>query len=203
MTELLQQVVSGLASGGIYGSLALALVLIYRSTGVVNFAQGEMATLSAFVCWSLIDHGLGFWLAFAITLVLSFGGGVAIETALIRPLAGAPVLSVVILTIGLLIALNGLTTWIWGGAAKQFEGPFSTEPIDVGGVRFSKQDLGVIAVSLVVIGLMWLLFSRTKVGLGLRAAAENPRESGWSASACRGCTRSAGASPPSSGASPA
>ncbi len=177
MTELLQQVVSGLASGGIYGSLALALVLIYRSTGVVNFAQGEMATLSAFVCWSLIDHGLGFWLAFAITLVLSFGGGVAIETALIRPLAGAPVLSVVILTIGLLIALNGLTTWIWGGAAKQFEGPFSTEPIDVGGVRFSKQDLGVIAVSLVVIGLMWLLFSRTKVGLGLRAAAANPRES--------------------------
>ena len=177
MTQFLQQVVSGLASGGVYGSLALALVLIYRSTGVVNFAQGEMATLSAFVCWSLIDHGLGFWLAFALTLLLSFGGGVAIETALIRPLAGAPVLAVVILTIGLLIALNGLTTWIWGGAAKQFQGPFSTAPIDVGGVRFSKLDLGVIAVSLLAIGLMWLLFARTKAGLGLRAAAANPEES--------------------------
>lgn len=177
MTEFLQQVVSGLAAGGIYGSLALALVLIYRSTGVVNFAQGEMATLSAFVCWSLIDHGLSFWLAFALTLVLSFAGGVAVETAFVRPVHGAPVLGVVILTIGLLIAINGLTTWIWGGAARQFRGPFSTEPIDVGGVRFSKQDLGVIAVSLIVIALMWLLFSRTKIGLGLRAAAVNPAES--------------------------
>ena len=177
MTEFLQQVVSGLASGGIYGSLALAVVLIYRSTGVVNFAQGEMATLSAFVCWTLMDHGLAFWPAFALTLVLSFLGGVAVETAFVRPVEGAPTLAIVILTIGLLIAINGLTTWIWGGAAKPFKGPFSTEPIDVGGVRFSKQDLGVIVVSLIAIALMWLLFSRTKLGLGLRSAAVNPTES--------------------------
>jgi branched-chain amino acid transport system permease protein len=177
VTEFLQQVVSGLASGGVYGSLALAVVIIYRSTGVVNFAQGEMATLSTFVCWTLMDHGVAFWPAFALTLALSFLGGIAIETAFVRPVEGAPTLAIVILTIGLLIAINGLTTWIWGGAAKPFDGPFSTEPIDVGGVRFSKQDLGVIVVSLIAVGLMWLLFSRTKLGLGLRATAVNRLES--------------------------
>ena len=177
MTELLQQVVSGLASGGIYGSLALAIVLIYRSTGVVNFAQGEMATLSAFVCWTFMDHGWPFWSAFVATLVLSFAGGVAVETVFVRPVERAPTLAIVILTIGLLIAINGLTTWIWGGADRQFKGPFSTEPIDVGGVRFSKQDLGVILVSIVVVLVVGVLFSRTKLGLGLRAAAANPDES--------------------------
>jgi len=176
VANFLQQVVSGLASGGIYGSLALALALIYRSTGVLNFAQGEMATLSAFVCWALMDGGVAFWPAFAATLVLSFAGGVVVETVFVRPVERAPTLAVVILTIGLLIAINGLTTWIWGGAAKQFKGPFSTAPIDVGGVRFSKQDLGVIAVSVIVIVLVGLLFSRTKLGLGLRAAAVNPEE---------------------------
>jgi branched-chain amino acid transport system permease protein len=176
MTNFLQQIVSGLASGGIYGSLALAIVIIHRSTGVINFAQGEMATLSAFVCWTLIDHGWSFWPAFAATLVLSFAGGVTLQTVVIRPLQGGPLLGIVILTIGLLIAFNGLTTWIWGGAAKQFAGPFSTAPINVGGVAFSKQDIGVIAVSIVVVILIGLLFTRTKAGLGLRAAAVNPIE---------------------------
>ena len=77
MTNFLQQVVSGLASGGIYGLLALAIVLIHRATGVLNFAQGELATLSAFVCWTLMDHGWAFWPAFGATIALSFAGGVA------------------------------------------------------------------------------------------------------------------------------
>jgi branched-chain amino acid transport system permease protein len=176
MANFLQQVVSGLASGGIYGSLALALVLIHRATGVLNFAQGEMATLSAFVCWTLMDHGWAFWPAFAATILLSFGGGVLIEQTVIRPIQGGPLLGIVILTIGLLIAINGLTTWIWGGAAKQFHGPFSTAPINVGGVAFSKQDIGVIGVALVTVVLIGILFTRTKLGLGLRAAAANPGE---------------------------
>jgi branched-chain amino acid transport system permease protein len=177
MTNFLQQVVSGLASGGIYGLLALAIVLINRATGVLNFAQGEMATLSAFVCWALMDHGWSFWPAFGATLLLSFGGGAAIQSVLIRPIQNGPVLGIVILTIGLLIAINGLTTWIWGGAPKQFTGPFSTSPITVGGVAFSKQDIGVIVVSLVLVALVGLLFTRTKLGLGLRAVAVNPTES--------------------------
>jgi branched-chain amino acid transport system permease protein len=176
MANFLQQVVSGLASGGIYGSLALAIVLVHRATGVLNFAQGEMATLSAFVCWTLLDHGWAFWPAFAATIVLSFVGGVVLEQTVIRPIQSGPLLGVVILTIGLLIAINGLNTWIWGGAARQFHGPFSTAPIHVGGVAFSKQDIGVIAMSAVAVVLVGLLFSRTKLGLGLRAAAANPVE---------------------------
>jgi branched-chain amino acid transport system permease protein len=176
MTNFLQQIVSGLASGGIYGALALAIVIIHRSTGVINFAQGEMATLSAFICWSLVDHGWAFWPAFAATIVLSFAGGAALQAVVIRPLQSGPLLGIVILTIGLLIAINGLTTWVWGGAAKQFAGPFSTSPINVGGVAFSKQDIGVIVVSVIVVALVGLLFTRTKIGLGLRAAAVNPVE---------------------------
>jgi branched-chain amino acid transport system permease protein len=176
VANFIQQIVSGLASGGIYGLLALAVVLIHRSTGVINFAQGEMATLSAFLCWTLMSHGWSFWPAFGATLVLSFAGGVALEAMVIRPIESGPLLGIVILTIGLLIALNGLDTWIWGGAAKQFHGPFSTAPIRVGGVAFSKQDLGVIAVALVAVALIWALFTRTRLGLGLRAAAVNPVE---------------------------
>jgi branched-chain amino acid transport system permease protein len=176
VTNFLQQIVSGLASGGIYGSLALAIVLIHRATGVINFAQGEMATLSAFLCWSLVDHGWAFWPAFGATIVLSFAGGAALHTVVIRPIQRGPLLGVVILTIGLLIAINGLTTWIWGGAAKQFRGPFSTAPVNVGGVAFSKQDIGVIAISLVAVALVALLFTRTKLGLGLRAAAVDPAD---------------------------
>ena len=85
-------------------------------------------------------------------------------------------LGIVILTIGLLIAINGLDTWIWGGAARQFHGPFSTAPIRVGGVAFSKQDLGVIAVAIVCVVIVGALFTRTKLGLGMRAAAVNPDE---------------------------
>ena len=177
MTNLAQQIVSGLASGGIYSLLALAIVLIHRSTGVINFAQGELATLSAFVCWTLVDHGWAFWPAFAATLVLSFAGGALLEATVIRPIQNGPLVGVVILTIGLLIAVNGLDTWIWGGAARQFRGPFSTSPIRVGGVAFSKQDLGVIAVAVIAVVLVGALFTRTRLGLGLRAAAVNPVES--------------------------
>ncbi|HEY6961427.1 MAG TPA: branched-chain amino acid ABC transporter permease [Gaiellaceae bacterium] len=176
MANFAQQVVSGLASGGIYGLLALAIVLIHRATGVINFAQGEMATLSAFVCWTLLDHGWAFWPAFGATLALSFVGGAALHTTVIRPIQNGPLIGIVILTIGLLIAINGLDTWIWGGASKQFKGPFSTSPIRVGGVAFSKQDIGVIVVAIACVLVLAFLFERTKLGLGLRAAAVNPAE---------------------------
>ena len=176
MASFLQHVVSGLASGGVYGSLALAIVLIHRATGVLNFAQGELATLSAFVCWALQDHGWAFWPAFAATIVLSFGGGVALQQTLIRPVQRGPVIGVMLMTIGLLLAVNGLTTWIWGSAPRHVDGPFSTAPIHVGGVAVPKQDIGVLGVSLVAVLLVGLLLNRTKLGLGLRAAAVNPAE---------------------------
>ncbi len=174
MAEFWQQVVSGLATGGIYASLALGIVLIYRSTRVINFAQGEMATFSTFIAWELIHQGVTFWLAFFLTLLISFVGGVALERVVIRPVERAPVLTVVMVTIGLLILLNGLTGWIWGSDEKTFPSEFSTRPIHVGGVAFSIQDLGVIGVSVGAVVLLFLFFELTKIGLGLRAAALNP-----------------------------
>src|SRR5919109_270883 len=177
MAELIQQIVSGLATGSIFASLALALVLIYRATHVVNFAQGEMAMFTTYIAWTLMDHGLSYWPAFVLTLAIAFAGGVAVERVAIRPVEGRPVLTVVILTIGLLILVNGATQWIWGGAVRKFPSPFSTRPIHVGSAAFSIQDIGIVGLSLAAVALLTVLFRFTKVGLGLRAAAVNPDES--------------------------
>jgi branched-chain amino acid transport system permease protein len=177
VADFLQQVVSGLASGGVYALLALALVLIYRSTGVINFAQGEMAMFSTFICWELTQRDVPYWVAFFLTLAISFAGGVAIERLIIRPVENAPVLTVVTVTIGLLILLNNGAAWIWKGQQRLLENPFPKDTYDVGGVVIAAQDLGIIGVSLLLVALLWLLFQRTTIGLALRATALNPESS--------------------------
>jgi branched-chain amino acid transport system permease protein len=173
----MQQVVSGLAQGAIYSSLALALVLIYRATDVLNFAQGEMATFTTYIAWALMDNGLSFWPAFAVTLVVAFVGGAAVERVLIRPVEHRPEIVIVIVTIGLLIALNGLTGWIWGPEVKAFDSPFPLRTIDVGGVTISLQDLGVLAVCLVTVAFLWAFFRFTTLGLVMRAVANSQESS--------------------------
>jgi branched-chain amino acid transport system permease protein len=175
--DFMQQVVSGLASGGVYALLALALVIIHRSTGVINFAQGEMATLSTYIAWTLtVHHGWSYWPAFVVTLAVSFAGGVGIHRLVIRPVERGSVLRIVIVTIGLLVAINGFVVWKWGGEPQQLRGPFGTDTYDVGGVVVAANDIGTIAVALGIVLLLWLLFQFTKVGLALRAAAVNPDE---------------------------
>ena len=169
-----QQVTSGLASGAIFASVALALVLIYRATDVVNFAQGEMATFTTFIAWSLMNHGLSYWPAFVLTLAIAFLGGVGVERVLIRPVERRGELVIVIVTIGLLIALNGLTGWIWGPEVKAFDSPFPNRTIDVAGVAVSIQDIGTFCVCLATVLLVWLFFRFTTVGLAMRAVAVNP-----------------------------
>ncbi|MFL5917305.1 MAG: branched-chain amino acid ABC transporter permease [Gaiellaceae bacterium] len=176
-TEFAQQIAAGIREGAVYAGLALALVIIYRSTRVINFAQGEMATFTTFVAWSLMNHGLSFWTAFPIVLAIAFIGGIAIERVMIRPVESAPVLTIVIITLGLALLLNGLTNLIWGGGNRQFNGPFSTRTLDVGGVPISVQDIGIVAVSLALVALLGLFFRFTKLGLALRAAALNPSSS--------------------------
>jgi branched-chain amino acid transport system permease protein len=178
MADFLQQVVSGLASGGIYASLALAIVLIYRATRVVNFAQGEMAMFTTFVAWWLLEEqAWPYEVAFAATLVVAFAGGVAIERIVIRPIECAPALTIVIVTLGLLVALHGAAGMIWGNDARAFPSAFPTRSLDVGGVAFSYQDLGVIGVSFALVLLLYLFFAHTRIGLALRAAAANPDSS--------------------------
>ena len=176
-TEFAQQLAAGIREGAIYAGLALAIVIIYRSTRVINFAQGEMATFTTFIAWSLMNHGLSFWTAFPIVLAIAFTGGVAIERIVIRPVENAPVLIIVIITLGLALLLNGLMSVIWGGADRQFNGPFSTRTIDVGGVPISVQDIGIVVVSIGLVVLLALFFRFTKLGLALRAAAVNPESS--------------------------
>jgi branched-chain amino acid transport system permease protein len=176
-TEFAQQIAAGIREGAIYAGLALALVLIYRSTRVINFAQGEMATFTTFVAWSLMNQGLSFWAAFPIVVAIAFAGGVAIERIVIRPVENASVLTIVIITLGLALLLNGLMSMIWGGENRQFRGPFSTRTINVGGVPISVQDMGIVATSLALVALLALFFRYTKLGLALRAAAVNPDSS--------------------------
>jgi branched-chain amino acid transport system permease protein len=176
-TEFAQQLAAGIREGSVYAGLALALVIIYRSTRVINFAQGEMATFTTFIAWSLMNHGLSFWAAFPIVLAIAFTGGVAIERIIIRPVENASVLTIVIITLGLALLLNGLMSMIWGGQNRQFHGPFSTRTIDVGGVPISVQDIGIVVTSLALVALLALFFRYTKLGLALRAAAVNPESS--------------------------
>ena len=167
-----QQVVSGLAQGAIFASLALALVLIYRATDVLNFAQGEMATFTTFIAWSLMHH-MSYWPAFALTLVIAFVGGAAIERTIIRPVEHRPDIVIVIVTIGMLIALNGLSGWIWNPEIKAFDTPFSNGTTEIGGVVISYQDLGVLGVCLTTVVLLWSFFRFTTLGLIMRAVANS------------------------------
>jgi len=175
--EFFQQVVSGVAIGGIFASLALALVLIYNAMGLVNFAQGEMAMFATFVAYALINRGMSYWIALPITLVLAFGGGIAIQRLVIKPVERAPVLTLVIITLGLATLINGFAGFIFGYVPRSFPSPFSSDSVDVLGVFVSYRDLGVIAVSGLVLLGVYLLLRRTTVGLTMRAAAHHPEAS--------------------------
>jgi branched-chain amino acid transport system permease protein len=172
MHQFLQQVFSGLAAGAIYASLALALVMIYRATDLVNFAQGEMAMFSTYIAWTLVNAGLPFWAAFAATLVASFLGGMAIERVVIRPVENAPVLATVVVTLGLLLIFNALAGWLFTYTLQEFPSPFPDRPLF--GALMTTRDLGVIGVTLVMLALLYVFFRFTPTGLAMRAAAQNP-----------------------------
>jgi branched-chain amino acid transport system permease protein len=172
-SEFFQQITSGLATGAIFASLALALVLIYRTTDVVNFAQGEMATFTTYIAWSLMHHGVSYWPAFVLTLLIAFAGGVSVERVLIRPVEHRPEIVIVILTIGLLITINGITGWIWGADVKAVDSPFPNRSVDVGGVAISLQDVGTFGVCLVSVLVLWAFFRFTTLGLAMRSVAVN------------------------------
>jgi branched-chain amino acid transport system permease protein len=172
MHEFLQQVFSGLAAGAIYASVALALVMIYRSTDLVNFAQGEMAMFSTYIAWTLVNAGLPFWVAFLITLIVSFIGGMVIERVVIRPVENAPVLAAVVVTIALLLIFNSLAGWIYTYTVQDFPSPFPDRPLLHS--LLTTRDLGVIAVTLIMLVLLFVFFRFTSTGLAMRAAAQNP-----------------------------
>ena len=147
--------------------------MIYRATDLVNFAQGEMAMFSTYIAWTLVNAGLPFWLAFLITLVVSFAGGMVIERVLIRPVENAPVLAAVVVTIGLLLIFNSVAGWIYSYTVQDFPSPFPDRPVF--GALMTTRDLGVIAVTLLMLVLLFAFFRFTSTGLAMRAAAQNPK----------------------------
>jgi branched-chain amino acid transport system permease protein len=175
MAEFFQQVVAGLGDGAIYGALALALVLIHRATGVINFAQGEMAMFTTYIAWTLIEnHGWSYWPAFAATLVFAFVLGVGIQRVVIAPVSNASVLTIVIMTIGLVLTFNGLASLIWSAEIRAFPSAFPNETWQIGDVSISQESVGTFGVVLVLVALLWAFFQFTKIGLALRASALNP-----------------------------
>ncbi len=175
MEGFLHQIISGIATGGIYASVALALVMIYQATHHVNFAQGEMATFSTYIALVLINFGLPYWMAFIGSFVISFVIGVIIERLLMRPVANAPVLTSVGVFVGLLLIVNSLTGWFFDYTIKQFPSPFPNKPLLGGFV--SGHELGSTGVTLAVLILVYLFFRHTRLGLAMRAAAFNPASS--------------------------
>lgn len=173
MELFLQQAFSGLAFGGVYACMALAVVMIYQATDHLNFAQGEMAMFSTYVAYTLITWGVPYWWTFLIAMALSFLGGVVVERVIVRPVEGTSVLNEVIVFIGLLTIFNSLAGWIWEYTIKPFPSPFPKEPL-FGNKFIGTHDLGVIGVTLVVLFAVFLFFRFTPVGLAMRAAAQDP-----------------------------
>jgi branched-chain amino acid transport system permease protein len=176
MQAFLHQLLSGLATGGIYASIALALVMIYQATHHVNFAQGELAMFSTYIAWTLVNAGFPYWAAFFLTICISFVLGVLIERIVVRPVENAPVLSVVIVFIGLLVILNSLAGWIFSYTIKSFPSPFPATAW-YGSSFMSPHEVGMIAITLAVLALVFIFFRFTRLGLAMRAAAQNPESS--------------------------
>ncbi len=174
LLSLAQQVISGLSAGSIYALLALALVLIYQSTDVVNFAQGEMAMFTTFIAFTLLTwYGVPFVPAVVLTLVFAFGLGYVVERVVIRPVEDAPVLSVVIVTLGLYSIFNSVAGWVWGYVPKGFPSPIPGGTVRFLGLTVGLLDLWILGCALAIMVLLHLFLRRTTLGTAMRATAHN------------------------------
>jgi branched-chain amino acid transport system permease protein len=177
MDLFLSQLMNGIGAGVIYASLALALVLIYRTTGILNFAQGEMALFSTYVTWWLTEQGLAVWLSIVVSIVLSFVGGALLERIVMRPVEQSSALVIVIVTIGMFLALNSLTQVIFGVEAEVVPRAYPDENWDIAGIVIRADTLVLVGVLAAECVLLWLLLQKTRIGLALRAVASNPESS--------------------------
>jgi branched-chain amino acid transport system permease protein len=176
MEALLHQIISGLATGGIYASIALALVMVYQATHLVNFAQGEMAMFSTYGAWTLIRAGVPYWETFVLVIVASFIVGVLLERFVVRPVAARSALSVVVIFIGLLVIFNSVAGWIWTYSVQTFPSPF-LDSVFPTNKYITSHEFGSLVVMLVELAVLFVFFRFTSLGLAMRAAAHNPTSS--------------------------
>ncbi|MCR6032391.1 branched-chain amino acid ABC transporter permease [Nocardioides sp. zg-579] len=176
MQQLLNTALGGLTLGMVYAAFALALVLIWRSTRIVNFAQAPMAMVTTFVALVVVDAGHSYWLAFAAALASGLLLGAVVERLIVRRVEGGPEINAVILTLGLFIVLHALAAVVFGNRYRSFPAPFGVRGIEVGGTTIALTGFGVFTILavLVTMGLLLALFRYTDLGLRMRASAYNP-----------------------------
>ena len=174
MIFFLQLMVTGLVVGSMYALVALGFVLIYKSSRVINFAQGELVLVGAYVCLILTaTYRVPFLLAFAITMAVAILLGLAIERLFLRPMIGEPVLSIIMLTIGLSSLLKGLVEFIWGTETRVYPPIFPSKPVEFGGIVVSQVYLWSFILSAIFLVTFSLFFKFTKSGIAMRAAADD------------------------------
>jgi branched-chain amino acid transport system permease protein len=173
MQAFLHQLFSGAATGCLYASLALALVMVYQATHHINFAQGELAMFSTYIAWTLVQAGFPYWAAFVLTLAFAFVLGVFVQNVILRPVHNASFFAVVIVFIGLLVIFNSVAGWIYTYTVQIFPSPFPSRAW-FGSTYLSSHEIGMIAVTLIVLALVFAFFRFTSLGLAMRGAAQNP-----------------------------
>jgi len=178
MAHLFQQILDGLGAGALYALLALALVFVFRSTGIINFAQGEMALFSTYIGWQFTSSGVPPVVAILLSMVAGFLIGAVVEGVVVRRVEGQSHLTIIIVTFGLFIGFNSLAGIIWGYLVKSAPSIFPSASWDVAGTRISAESLGTIATLVVVLSVLYCFFQYTSLGLALRAVASNPQSSG-------------------------
>ncbi|MGM5025810.1 branched-chain amino acid ABC transporter permease [Tardiphaga sp. 862_B3_N4_1] len=171
---LLQLLVNGLVVGTLYGVVAMSFVLIYKATQVVNFAQGELLLIGAWVCWTLLTkYQVPFWLGMPITLVFMFAFGILIQVVILRPLVGEPVISVIMVTIALSAVFQAALKWIYGVNPQPFPRVFTSQSVTIGSLQIQTVYVMSLVVSVaMMIGMAWF-FKVSKWGLAMRATAFN------------------------------
>ncbi|HDZ91195.1 MAG: branched-chain amino acid ABC transporter permease [Deltaproteobacteria bacterium] len=169
----MQFLLSGLSMGSIYALVALGFVLIYKATSILNLAQGEFLMVGAYVCLSItLDLGLNFLASFMLTMVFSVILGLAVERLVLRPLIGEPIISVIMVTLGLTYILRGLVIMIWGNDIRQFN-IFPEQPVDFWGVKLTYLYLYSMGISLVLLTVFALFFKYARAGIFMRAVADH------------------------------
>jgi branched-chain amino acid transport system permease protein len=179
----LNRLISGLTDGSIYALMALALAVVYRSSGTINFAQGEFALFTSFIAWWLTTNGWPIALALVVAMAAGFAMGACAERFLVRPIRRRSEVATLIVGLGLFTALNGAAGWIWGPADKTFPEMLPSAPSDyipVGGARLHYDSIGIFIGVLLVVAALMLLFNCTLFGLQMRAVATNPESAALS-----------------------
>ncbi len=174
MVELIQYLLNGMVIGGVYSVVAIAFIVIYRSTMVFNFAQGEMVMVGGFLCWSVLSYTpLPWWLAVIVAMVATAGVGLLLERLAIRPLIGQPLFAIVMVTIALILVIRGLVIMIWGTFPRRFPPILGEAVLPLGPFTFSPSLLFGLIVAAVIVVALWWIFNKSMVGLTMSATAED------------------------------